>query len=88
MTACWRWGAPMSDRQAQILQLTSAADEAMDRADQRHRHARNLDRAVSAAERPAYVAAAGDDAEAFALALSALRDAVRAAEDFSPCESA
>jgi hypothetical protein len=78
----------MSDCQAKILHLTGIADEAMDRADQRHRHARNLDRAVSAAERPAYVAAAGDDPEAFALALSALRDAVRAAEGFSPREQA
>jgi len=76
----------MFDRHAQIIQLTSIADEAMNRADQRHRHARSLDRAVSAAERPAYVAASGDDPEAFALALSALRDAVRAAEDFSPRE--
>lgn len=78
----------MDDRQAQILALANAAESAMERAESRHRHARKLDRKVADRVCMAHVAAyiADLDPNAFELALSLLRDAVRAAEDFSPRE--
>lgn len=78
----------MNDRQAQIIALANAAESAMERADARHRHARKLDRRVDDCVHMVHVAAyiADLDPKAFELALALLRDAVRAAEDFSPRE--
>ena len=73
-------------RSSQITAELQRAQHAERRADERHRKARELQREVESCALVAWAAAMESATTPYLIALKALSDAVRAAEDFSPRE--